>query len=61
MKEPISEGKITIEEKQIATEPIGIEETKVYEKKAQYIVNLEELLDTTGEDAHWYFGVGGPA
>lgn len=60
MNEPISEGEITINEKQIATEFTGIEATKVYEK-TPYLVNLDQLLDTADEDAHWFFGVGGPA
>ena len=60
MEEPISEGEITVDGKPIVTESTGVEAIKVFEK-TPYFINLEELLNTYDDDAHWVFGVGGPA
>jgi len=60
MEEPISEGEITINNEPNVTESTGIEATKVFEKTT-YLVDLEQLLSTGDDDAHWVFGVGGPA
>lgn len=61
MEEPISEGEITVEGQPIVDMSNGIvETTKVFEK-TPFLVDLDALLDQSDDDAHWVFGVGGPA
>lgn len=60
MEEPISEGEITLNGQPDVNESTGIEAIKVFEK-VPYLVDLDALLNQSDDDAHWVFGVGGPA